>query len=256
MWGRKSYPKNIIAATAVIAPSAVLGERIAIGFGAVIYPGTHIHDNTYIGDHAVIGRPAVRPKRQPETNSPVSIGEGSVIGAHAVLYEGVRIGRRVLIGDGAKLRERCSIHDDCIVGSNCTFQRDVIMREGSRVIDLSHITNGVIIGEGAFVSTGVLTMDDDSFAGNNQSGDSHLNPPRIWRGASVGGGAILLPGVNVGEDAVVAAGAVVTKNVADGSTVMGVPAREKHDLGYDGTPGAPSHALLHSAPAFEYPRPE
>ena len=252
MWGRKNYPKNNVAGTAVIAPGVVLGENITIGFGAVLYPGTHVKDGVYIGDYAVIGRPTMRPGMKSEMNTVVHIGEDSVIGSHVTLYEGVRIGKRVLIGDGVKLRERCSINDDCIVGSNCTFQRDVIMLEGSRVIDLSHMTNDVIIGRGAFVSTGVLTMDDDSFAGNNQDGDTRLNPPHIWHGASVGGGAILLPGVNVGEGAVVASGAVVTKNVAEGSTVMGVPAKEKHDLGYHGTPGAPSHALLHTAPAFSY----
>lgn len=250
MWSRKNYPRNNIAGTAVISPRVTLGERITIGFGAVIYPHTTIADGVYIGDNAVIGRPTMRPGMKSELNVGVRIGRDSVIGSSVTLYEGVKIGERVLIGDGVRLRERCSIHDDCIVGSNSTFQRDVIMLEGSRVIDLSHMTNDVIIGRGAFVSTGVLTMDDDSFAGNNPNGDTRLNPPHIWHGASVGGGAILLPGVNVGENGVVAAGAVVTRNVPDGATVMGVPAKEKHDLGYHGVPGSPSHGLLHTAPAF------
>lgn len=217
-----------------------------------VYPGVIIEDRVTIYPGAVIGRPPQRPGFPVDLPSADTIiAEDSIIGSNATIYAGTHIGRRVLIGDGARIRENCTIADDCIVGSNCTFQRDVVMGRGSRVIDLSHITNGVIIGEGAFVSTGVLTMDDDSFNGLNDA-DRDLRPPLIAPFASVGGGAVLLPGVEIGLRAVVASGAVVTKNVAPGALVMGVPAKEKHDLGYHGTPGVPSHALLHTAPAFSY----
>lgn len=222
------------------------------GGGYWVYPHTQIGERVTIYPGAVIGRPMQRAGAVPTWSlSDTIIDDDTVIGAGATIYTGTHIGKRTLIGDGAKLRENCTISDDCIVGSNCTFQKEVFMGRGSRVIDLSHITNGVIIGEGAFVSTGVLTMDDDSFNGLNDA-DRELHPPLIAPFASVGGGAVLLPGVEIGLRAVVASGAVVTKNVAPGALVMGVPAKEKHDLGYHGTPGVPSHALLHTAPAFSY----
>jgi acetyltransferase-like isoleucine patch superfamily enzyme len=107
------------------------------------------------------------------------------------------------------------------------------MHRGSRVIDLSHITAAVVIGEGAFISTGVLTMNDDSFAGNNPVGDRKLNAPIIGENASIGGGAILLPGVNIGDRAVVAAGSIVTKSVERDTTVMGVAAKRKYPAPID-----------------------
>ena len=242
---------SLIAGNAVIHPDALLGRNVRVGFGTVIHAGVRIGNDVTIGDNSVIGRRPVRPGNETHVNEQTSIDDGTVIGATVVIYAGADIGKLVLIGDGAKLRERATIGDGAIVGSNVTFQRDVFMGKNSRVIDLSHITNGVIIGEGAFVSTGVLTMDDDSF-NKNHDADSTLRPPTIAPFASVGGGAVLLPGVSVGLRAVVASGAVVTRDVAPGSLVMGVPAKEKHDIGYHGTPGAPSHALLHTAPAFEY----
>lgn len=243
---------RLIAGNAIIHPLAKIGEGVEIGFGVVVHGDVDIRAGATIYDNSVIGRPSHRPVGLAHFDQTWAIiDEGSVVGSGVTIYRGVHVGKRVLIGDGARIRENCTIADDCIVGSNCTFQRDVVMGRGSRVIDLSHITNGVVIGEGAFVSTGVLTMDDDSFNGLNDA-DRELHPPLIAPFASVGGGAVLLPGVEVGMRAVVASGAVVTKSVDPGALVMGVPARRKHDLGYDGQPGAPSHGLLHTAPAFDY----
>lgn len=233
--------------TARVGLFAVVGPKVDIGPDVIVFPFT------------VIGRPPARPGQgDPEVRNGTVIGKGSVIGSNVTIYEGVQIGKNVLIGDGARIRENCIIEDNCIVGSNCTFQRDVIMRRGSRVIDLSHITNGVIIGEGAFVSCGVSTMDDDSF--NSNTGHSRdLNPPLIGGHASIGGGAVLLPGTVIGDYAVVASGAVVTHDVPEGTLVMGVPARPRpdlmgprHDLSRDGTPGVPSHKQLGRPKVYEF----
>ncbi len=189
---------------------------------AVVYPGVTIEDDVTIFPGAVIGRPARRPGAAPVHANiyRTVIGAGSIIGCNAVIYEGVSLGRTVLIGDGATIRERCVIGDNSIVGNNCTFQNDVHMGKNSRVIDLSHITADVHIGDNVFISTGVLTMNDNSM---NKGGS--LAPPFICDGAMIGGGAILLPGVDIGTEAIVAAGAVVTKNVEHETRVQGVPAR-------------------------------
>ena len=217
-----------VASTAEIHPTAVIGEGVSIGRNVVIYPHTEIRDGATIYDNSVIGRPTHRAGHNPSFGATTVIGQDSVIGSDCTIYTGTWIGKNVLVGDGVRIRENCEITAECIIGSNCTFQNDVVMLPRSRVIDLSHITAGVIIGEGAFVSTGVLTMNDDSFNGNNAEGDSTLNAPKIGAGASVGGGAVLLPGVNVGNGAVVAAGSIVTKDVAAGTTVMGVAAKRRY----------------------------
>ena len=236
-WANKTLQAGqVVAASAEINPDAKLGRGITIGRNVVIYQNTDIRDGVTIYDNTVIGRPPHRPgsfAKGHDRLNPTVIGEGSVIGSGTTIYAGTWIGKNVLIGDGVRIRENCEIQTDCIVGSNCTFQNDVIMLFTSRVIDLSHITAGVVIGQGAFVSTGVLTMNDNSFAGNNSAGDAELNAPKIGPGASIGGGAILLPGVVIGEGAVVAAGAVVTKDVLSYTTVMGVPAKRRYEQPVD-----------------------
>lgn len=228
-WSVKNSNGNFIHATAQIHPKATLGKNVHIGPGAIIHECVDLADGVYIWDNSVIGRAPQRPGSEPiRDGRRTSIGRDSVIGTNCTIYAGTFIHNNVLIGDGVRIRENCKIWAGCIIGSNCTFQNEVTMYAESRVIDLSHITAGVVIGAGAFVSTGVLTMNDDSFAGNNATGEKRLNPPSIGSHASIGGGATLLPGVNIGEDAVVAAGSIVTKNVEPGTLVMGVAAKRRY----------------------------
>ncbi len=236
---------SFIHPTAQIDSSVRMLDNVTVHAYAVIHGPSLLCEGVTVWDHAVIGRPGQRPGRDPERGF-TYIDKDAVIGAGATIYHSVYIGKRVLVGDGARIRESCEIREDCIIGSNCTFQNNVTMLRGARVIDLSHITAGVFIGEDAFVSTGVLTMNDNAFNGNNPQGDPILRAPVIGHRASVGGGAILLPGTNIGNDAVVGAGAVVTKDVPEGKTVVGIPAKIRypkpvneglHDLSYDGTPG-------------------
>lgn len=193
------------------------------------FPGVWFYNNVLISSDvtifpgAIIGRP---PKgtgsihQRPTAHRHTIIGRGSVIGANAVIYQGVALGRNVLIGDGATIREDTTIDDDAIIGSNATLQNNVYVGFKSRVLDLSHITAHVRIGDNVFVSVGVLTMNDNSMA---QGGA--LNPPRVENNARIGGGAALLPGMIVGHGALVATGAVVTHPVGDNVRVQGVPAR-------------------------------
>lgn len=185
--------------------------EVVIAPDVTIFPGSHI------------GRP---PKvtgsihQRPSVTLPTLLGAGSVIGANVVLYAGVALGRDVLIGDGATIRENTVIDDGAIVGSNATIQNSVYVGRNSRVLDLSHITAHVRIGDDTFVSVGVLTMNDNSMA---QGGA--LNPPVIGSGVRIGGGAALLPGMKVGDGALIATGAVVTHPVGENIRVQGVPAR-------------------------------
>ena len=103
---------------------------------------------------------------------------------------------------------------------------DVSIGDGVKVMDNTHITGGVRIGDDAFVSTSVATTNDNS-PGDALQGESSLVAPEIRGRAVVGAGAILLPGVIIGEGATVAAGAVVTKDVPADAVVFGVPARAK-----------------------------
>jgi acetyltransferase-like isoleucine patch superfamily enzyme len=214
-----------IAGTAIIDPRATLEIGVVIHDYVIIERGVTLGQGVEVFPHTVIGRRprstgGVVNKAEVGLATETFIGRGSVIGAGVTIYAGCKLDEEVLVGDGTRLRERCLIGPKSIIGSNCTFQNDVEMGMRSRVIDLSHITAGVVIGDDVFISTGVLTMNDNGFNSGHK-----LEPPLFHDGSSVGGGAVILPGKIIGADAIVAAGSVVTKSVAPRTVVKGVPAR-------------------------------
>jgi acetyltransferase-like isoleucine patch superfamily enzyme len=189
-----------------------------------------IPKSTTVFPGAVLGRIPMAAgviARQPETPRETKIGERCVIGANAVIYAGVWMGDDCLIGDGTIIRENTTIGNSTVIGSNCTVQNGATIGNRVKIVDLSHITFDCVIGDEAFISVGVYTMNDNSM----QRGGEVVGP-KVGARARVGGGALLMPGVLIGEDAVVGAGAVVTHNVPDGGKVMGVPARSPEQRKY------------------------
>jgi acetyltransferase-like isoleucine patch superfamily enzyme len=134
----------------------------------------------------------------------------------------VEIGRATLIGDGASIREQCRIGSNCIISRYVTVNYNTTVGDGVKVMDLSHLTGNMVVEDGAFISVLVATVNDNlvkaGFGG-------HVVGPVVRAGSVIGGGATLLPGIEVGPDAFVGAGAVVTKTVGPGDRVTGVPAR-------------------------------
>ena len=132
------------------------------------------------------------------------------------------IGANTLLGDGASIREQCRIGSGCIISRYVSINYNTQVGDNVKVMDGTHLTGNMIIGDGAFVSALVVTLNDNVIRAG--FGD-HVVGPVVERGAIVGGGAILMPNIVVGADATVAAGAVVTRNVAPATRVAGVPAR-------------------------------
>jgi acetyltransferase-like isoleucine patch superfamily enzyme len=218
-----------------IGPFAVVEAGARIGRGCVLHPHVVISSGVTLGDRvevfpgAVVGREpsgALATARPLAFEATVVIGDGCSVGVGATVYYGVEIGPGTLIGDGASIREGGRIGARCIVSRCVTLNYEVLVGDDVKIMDNSHITGGTTIQDGAFVSTMVATTNDNHPTAS-LSDDSRLAGPTIERRAVVGAGAILLPGVVVGEESVVGAGAVVTRDVPPGTTVTGVPARAR-----------------------------
>jgi acetyltransferase-like isoleucine patch superfamily enzyme len=226
-------PSAIIASTARILGEVTIDRGVVIHDFATVYPNVHIAPNVEVFEGAVIGRPPVATRaimRQVSAQlKPTTIGEGSVISPHAVIYTDVQIGENTLIGDNVSIREQCRIGKKCIIGRNVTVGFNTTIGDASTIMDLTNITGNMIIGSHVFISTLVATTNDNYFSRKGYD-ERLVRGPVIEDYVMVGAGANILPGVRVGAGALVGAGAVVTRDVPPKKVVMGIPARIVRDV--------------------------
>ena len=254
-----------------ISPSAVvqttdIGDNVRIDEFAVIRGGVRIGRNVVIHPHVVINRGAVlgdgvevfpgtvigkEPKgagalaRIPEFERMVVIGADCSIGPHAVIFYDVEIGPNTLIGDGASIREQCRVGSHCIISRYVTVNYNTRIGDRTKIMDLTHVTGNCVIGDDVFVSV-TVGMTNDNLAGAAGYQQERIKGPTICHGAIIGAGATLLPGIVIGEKAVVGAGSVATRNVPPGVVVMGVPARVVREVERGGGVEVHESALLES----------
>lgn len=194
-----------------VHPTAIVMANVDLGAG------------TIVGPFAVVG---VAPRGKRDGELPLVIGPGSVIRAHTTIYAGSTIGARLQTGQGASIREDNVIGDDVSVGTHASLEFG--NRIGSRVR----------VHTGCFLE--LTTIEDDVFLGPHVvfTDDPHPQCPAyldcvrggvVRRRARVGANSTILPGVEIGEDALVGAGSVVRKPVAARSVVAGNPAVELKD---------------------------
>ena len=148
----------------------------------------------------------------------VSIGPFAVIGA-------------ATIGAGTSVWQFCVVMDGAVIGADCNLNAHTLVEGGARIGDRVTLKCGVYVWDG-------VTLEDDVFVGPNAVFTNDKAPRSrvhldtfattlVGRGASIGGGAVILPGVTIGAGAMIGAGAVVTRDVPAGETWIGNPARRK-----------------------------
>lgn len=217
-----------IDAYAVIGPQVTIGAGVHVHAGAVLMGEVEVGAGTEIFPGAVVGKPRAKSialSRQESAIGRVRLGERCSVGAHAVISEDVSIGDDCLLGDGASVREHCTIGSRVIVGRAVSVHPDCTLGDGTRVLDGAHVATASILGRDCFISLGVV-MASDPALGRAAFDPDRVRGPRLGNRVSVGAGAILLSGIEIGDDATISAGAVVTRDVPPGVHVRGLPARE------------------------------
>jgi acetyltransferase-like isoleucine patch superfamily enzyme len=157
----------------------------------------------------------------------VSIGDGVVIRSGSVIYGAVRLGAGTLLGHHVMLREHTVVGDSCVIGTQVVIDGHTEVGDRTRIQTGAYVPSGSTIGADVFIGPGAVLTNDKrmgSFVRGLRSRDEPFRGPRIARGARIGANATILPEVEVGEDALVAAGAVVTRDVPAQVLVQGVPA--------------------------------
>ena len=205
------------------------------GENVVVHPGTVIGDGCVIGDNAVLGKqPALSPRSTAsrEQLPPLELGPGTVVAAGAVVFAGTKIGANVIVGDQACVRERCDIADDVVIGRGSLVENDTTIGRLTKIQANAYITAYSTLEEQVFIAPCVTTTNDN-FMGRTERRHELRKGPTIRRGARIGGAAVLLPGIEIGEEAFVGAGAVVLRDVAPRSLVAGNPAREIREVAAD-----------------------
>ena len=194
---------------------------------AIVYPGTVLGEGVKVLEYAVVGKqPSLSPRStaKPTELPPAQIGDGTVVSTGAVVFAGSQIGARVILGDQSCVRERVVIGDDVVIGRGSLVENDTTIGAMSKIQAEAYITAYSTLEEQVFIAPCVVTTNDN-FMGRTERRHALRKGPTIRRGARVGGGAILLPGVEIGEEAFVGAGAVVTKDIEARMLVVGNPAR-------------------------------
>jgi acetyltransferase-like isoleucine patch superfamily enzyme len=215
---------------AVIADGAQVADSARLGNHITIYPQVAVGARCTIMDGAVLGRLPLANRTVtrsiPAEYLPLTIGDDSIIGCNAVLYTGSRIGARVLISDLASLREGCVVGDDVVIGRGVMALYNCRIGARSRIQDQAHLVGDIVIEEDVFIGMGVITTNDnDVYLTRFGLAPLDLRGPIVRRYAVIGAGATILPGVEIGVGAMVAAGAVVTRDVPAWTVVANVPAR-------------------------------
>lgn len=219
---------SIIEEFSIVRAGAIIGMNVRIHPYVIVGDGVHVGDNVEIFPGAILGK---EPKGAGATSREISfakkitIGSDCSIGPHAVIFYDVEIGSHTLLGDGASIREGCRIGSKCIISRYVTVNYSAVIGNRVKIMDLTHITGNMIIADDVFVSTMVGSANDNKIGRAGYSDE--LRGPALASGSVVGAGATLLPNVRIGTNSTVAAGAVVTKDVPDGATVVGMPAKQR-----------------------------
>ncbi len=220
-------PDVTVAEFAVVRPGVHLAQGVRIHPHAVIEPGVVLEEDVEVFPGAYIGK---EPKGAGATARSVTferrvvIGKGTSVGPHAVIFYDVEIGSGTLVGDGASIREQCRIGSRCIISRYVTINYNTKIGDGTRIMDLTHVTGNCVIGSDVFISVLVSTANDNEMVSRRYE-EGKIIGPRIGDKVSIGEGASILPGIRIGEGALVAAGSVVTRDVEPYALVMGVPAK-------------------------------
>lgn len=212
----------------VIHEGVILGKGVVIGDNVVIHAGTVIDDETEILGNVDLGMPpriSGSITRQLKEEYPnLVIGKHCLIGPMVKIYRGTSIGDDTSVYEFTTVREECQIGNSVVLAPGVTVNYGVAIGNNVRVMHSSHLTGGMVIEADVFISLHVGSTNDSMIEGTEEKED-RWKGAIIRRGAVIGAGVMLAPGVEIGEKCHVAMLSTVTRNIPPNTHAAGSPAR-------------------------------
>lgn len=188
----------------------------------MIYKNVQMGNGCVVQEGVFLGIPpkAFMDKREEEWPKTV-IGENAVIRTGTIIYGDVEIGKNFQSGHNVMIREQNSLGDNVLIGTNTVVEANIKIGSNVSIQSSVFIPNNTIIEDKVFIGpNAVLTNDKYPIRIKDD-----LPGPKIRRGASLGANCTIMPGIEIGEGAMVGGGAVVTRDVPANKLAIGNPAK-------------------------------
>lgn len=204
-----------------IHPSAKIGENVEIGIGTVINENVEIGDNTVIGAYSIIGEYAggyYKDGANYKGNTTI-IGSNSIIRSHSIIYENVHIGDNFQSGHRITIRENTKIGVNCSVGTLCDLQGDQVIGDFVRLHSNVHIGQKSRIEDYVWIYPYVVLTNDP------YPPMGVLKGVTVKKYAQIATSSVIMPGITIGENALIGASSMVNRDVEAEKVVVGVPGK-------------------------------
>jgi acetyltransferase-like isoleucine patch superfamily enzyme len=208
-----------------IGKNVVIGKNVKIGDGTVIYDNVVIGDDSIIANNCVIGEPLTDYySNQNYINPKTIIGKNCLIRSHSIIYAGSLFGNFFQTGHRVTIRENTTMGDHCSVGTLSVIEGFAKFGNYCRMQSNSHVCQTATLGNFVFIYPNVVLTNDPTPPSNTCIG------PTIGDYTQITTGSLIMPGIKIGENCLVGAGSIVTKDVEDYSLVVGSPAKKVRDV--------------------------
>ena len=209
----------------IISPKATIGENVKIGDNTVIFDNVEIKDNVTIAHNCIVGEPLYDYYKSGDyVNPPTVIGANSLIRSHSIIYAGNDLGEFIITGHRVTMREFNKIGHHTVIGTLSDVQGNAVIGNYCRLYSNVHIAALSNLGNFVCLYPYVVMTNDPYPPSDDLKGGTILDYTQV------GAHSIILSGVKIGENCLVGANSVVSKNIPDYSMVMGDPAKLVMDV--------------------------
>ena len=215
----------VIGHNCIIEDDVVIGDNAYIDSNTVIRSGVKIGSNAFIGSNCVIGEYWMDFCIDRETHiHSLSIGDDALIRSGSIIYSGSKIGDHFQTGHQVTIREKAEIGDNVSIGTLSDIQGNCKIGNYVRLHSNVHIGQLSVIDDFVWIFPYVVLTNDPTPPSENFVG-VHIHSFAIVATAS-----IIMPGLDIGQDSLIGAGAIVTKSVEPYAVAVGNPAKSISDV--------------------------